>query len=138
MIDKILDIGLKNFLSFYPQEFVTIREALDGKLEIKLNGGFTLDLNKEEINKLSHIIPIYLWSLVKVPFVIIKTLTPGEYLVNGSDWEKKALSIILNKDASLGLRIGDVEKLIKEYKSLIIIALSPINMSNEAEEYGYY
>ena len=138
MIDKIFDIGLKNFLSFYPQEFVTIREALDGKLEIKLNGGFTQELDKEEINKLSHVIPIYLWSLVKVPFVIVKTLTPGEYLLNGGDWEKKALSIVLNKDVSLGLRVGDVEKLIKEYKSLIIITLSPINMSNEADEYGYY
>jgi len=138
MIDKVFEIGLKNFLNFYPQEFVTIREALDNKLKIKMNGGFTQELNKEEVNKLSQKVPIYLWSLVKIPFVIVKTLTPGEYIVNGSEWEKKALSIILNKDVSLGLSTSDVEKLIKEYKSLIIITLSPISMSDDADEYGYY
>ena len=138
MIDKVFEIGLKNFLNFYPQEFVTIREALDNKLKIRLNGGFTQELNKEEVNKLSQKVPIYLWSLVKIPFVIVKTLTPGEYIVNGSEWEKKALSIILNKDVSLGLSTSDVEKLIKEYKSLIIITLSPISMSDEVDEYGYY
>ena len=138
MIDKIFEIGLKNFLSFYPQEFITIREALDNKLKIKLTGGFSQELNKEEVKKLSQRIPIYLWSLVKIPFVIVKTLTPGEYLVNGSEWEKRALSIILNKDVSLGLSTGDVEKLIKEYKSLIVITLSHTNMSDEENEYGYY
>lgn len=138
MIDKIFDIGLKNFLNFYPQEFVTIREALDGKLDIRLSGNYTHHIKLEEIQKLSSLIPIYLWSLVKIPFVIVKTLEPGEYLINGSEWEIKALSILLNKDLSKGLRTGEVEKLIKDYKSIIIITLSPIGMLNEDEEDGYY
>lgn len=138
MIDKIFDLGLKDFVSFYPQEFVTLREALDGKLEIKLNGGFTHHFNEEEVKRLSKIIPIYMWSLIKLPFVIVKTLQPGEYLVNGSEWELKALSLILDKDVKFGLRTGDVEKLIKNFKSLIIITLSPIGISSEDEENGYY
>lgn len=138
MIDKIFEVGLKNFLNFYPQEFVTIREALDGKLEIRVSGGFTQSLEFSEVKKLSGVVPIYLWSLVKLPFIIVKTLEPGEYLVNGSEWEKKALSMVIGKDVSLGLRTGDIEKLIKEYKSLIIITLSPISMSDEADEDGYF
>lgn len=138
MIDKIFEIGLKNFLNLYPQEFVTIKEALDNKLKIKLSGNFIQELDKEEVKKLSQKIPIYLWSLVKVPFVIVKTLNPGEYLVDGSEWEKKALSILLNKDVSYGLTTSDVEKLIKEYKSLIVITLSPINIGDETDEYEYY
>ncbi|BFH74324.1 DUF61 family protein [Sulfurisphaera javensis] len=138
MIDKIFEIGLKNFLSFYPQEFVSLRDALNGKLSIKLSDGYSHTMKIEEIKKLSNIIPIYLWSLVKIPFVIVKTLDPGEYLVNGSEWEIKALSILLNKDVSKGLRTGDVEKIIKEYKSLIIITLSPISIAKEDEEDGYY
>ncbi|BFI74153.1 DUF61 family protein [Sulfurisphaera ohwakuensis] len=138
MIDKIFEIGLKNFLSFYPQDFVSIREALDGKLNIRLSDGYSHLLKKEEVEKISHYIPLYLWSLVRIPFVILKTMEPGEYIVNGSEWEIKALSILLNKDVSKGLRTGDIEKLIKEYKSLIIITLSPINLANEDEENGYY
>lgn len=139
MFDKIFDIGLKGTISYYPQEFVTIKEALDGKSFVTVNGGYKHYFDKKELEKLSKNIPLYLWDLVKIPFVIVKTLNPGEYVLNGSEWENKAVSILLKKDIKGFLTVGDVEKIIKEYKSLVFITLSPLgNLLNGDADDDYY
>ncbi|AWR95004.1 DUF61 family protein [Acidianus brierleyi] len=124
MLDKIIDLGFKDILSSLPSEFVTLNDAVQGKNKIKLKNGFIHEMDKNEILKLSNIIPLYLWALIKVPFIILKLETPGEYTINGSEWDKKALSIVLNKDTGKFISSLDVEKLMKDYKSLIFITLS--------------
>ncbi|BCU71167.1 DUF61 family protein [Stygiolobus caldivivus] len=139
MFDKIFDIGLKSAISYYPQEFVTLKEALDGKDYVTVNGGFKHVFKKDELDKLSKNLPLYLWDLVKIPFVIVKTLNVGEYILNGSEWENKAISILLKKDIKSFMTIGDVEKIIKDYKSLVFITLSPLgNLTGGDEDNGYY
>ncbi len=124
MLDKIIDLGFKDILSSLPSETITLNDAVQGKTEIKLKNGFIHEMDKNEILKLSNIIPMYLWALVKVPFIILKLDSPGEYAINGSEWDKKALSIVLNKDTENFISSLDVEKLMKDYKSLIFITLS--------------
>ncbi|MEJ2774986.1 DUF61 family protein [Sulfolobaceae archaeon RB850M] len=140
MIDKIFELGLRNSISFYPDEFVTIKEALEGKNYVTISGSYKHYFDKTELEKLSSKIPIYMWGLVRIPFVIVKTLNVGEYLINGSDWDKKAINILLNKqEFSVCLYTGDVERLIKEFKSLIFITLSPIESAPiEDDENDYY
>jgi uncharacterized protein (UPF0216 family) len=138
MFDKIFDIGIKGTISYYPQEFVTLKQALDGNNYVKVNGGFKHYFKKEELEKLSKNLPLYLWDLVKIPFVIVKTLNPGEYVLNGSEWENKAISVLLKKDIKSYMTIGEVEKIIKEYKSLVFITLSPLGSLSSGDENDEY
>ncbi|MEM3226072.1 MAG: DUF61 family protein, partial [Saccharolobus sp.] len=70
-------------------------------------------------------IPLYLWSLVKIPFVFIKSIEVGEFFINGEEWNKRALSILLGREVSSVISTVDVEILLKQYRSLIFIFLSP-------------
>lgn len=135
MIDKIFEIGIKEVFSSTPAEYVTIKEALEGKLNIRLNNGFYHEIKKDQLKSLSEKIPIYLWSLVKIPFVLIKSTEIGEFFVNGDEWNKKAISILLQRDVRDVILSVDVEKLLREYSSLIFIILSPtIYMESELNE----
>lgn len=135
MIDKIFEIGIKEVFSSTPAEYVTIKEALEGKLNIRLNNGFYHEIKKDQLKSLSEKIPIYLWSLVKIPFVLIKSTEIGEFFVNGDEWNKKAISILLQRDVRGVILSVDVEKLLREYSSLIFIILSPtIHMESELNE----
>lgn len=135
MIDKIFEIGIKEVFSSTPAEYVTIKEALEGKLNIRLNNGFYHEIKKDQLKSLSEKIPIYLWSLVKIPFVLIKSTEVGEFFVNGDEWNKKAISILLQRDVKGVILSVDVEKLLREYSSLIFIILSPtIYMESELNE----
>ncbi|MDT7861104.1 MAG: DUF61 family protein [Saccharolobus sp.] len=135
MIDKIFEIGIKEVFSSTPAEYVTIKEALEGKLNIRLNNGFYHEIKKDQLKSLSEKIPIYLWSLVKIPFVLIKSTEVGEFFVNGDEWNKKAISILLQRDVRGVILSVDVEKLLREYSSLIFIILSPtIYMESELNE----
>ncbi|AAY80680.1 DUF61 family protein [Sulfolobus acidocaldarius] len=141
MIDKVFDLGFKSLLSYYPDEFVTLKDALNGKLSIRLKSkDLRHRFDKLEVEKLSQVLPIYLWDLVKLPFIVVKTLNTGEYAVSGSQWEVRSLSIILQKEIkNTFLSTGDVEKLIKEYKSLIFITISSVgNIITEEGRDGYY
>ncbi|BDB97808.1 DUF61 family protein [Saccharolobus caldissimus] len=135
MIDKIFEIGIKEVFSSAPAEYVTIKEALEGKLNIRLNNGFYHEIKKDQLKSLSEKIPIYLWSLVKIPFVLIKSTEVGEFFINGDEWNKKAISILLQRDVRGIILSVDVEKLLREYSSLIFIILSPtIYMESELNE----
>lgn len=135
MIDKIFEIGIKEVFSSTPAEYVTIKEALEGKLNIRLNNGFYHEIKEDQLKSLSEKIPIYLWSLVKIPFVLIKSTEVGEFFVNGDEWNKKAISILLQRDVRGVILSVDVEKLLREYSSLIFIILSPtIYMESELNE----
>lgn len=135
MIDKIFEIGIKEVFSSTPAEYVTIKEALEGKLNIRLNNGFYHEIKEDQLKSLSEKIPIYLWSLVKIPFVLIKSTEVGEFFVNGDEWNKKAISILLQRDVRGVISSVDVEKLLREYSSLIFIILSPtIYMESELNE----
>jgi hypothetical protein len=135
VIDKIFEIGIKEVFSSTPAEYVTIKEALEGKLNIRLNNGFYHEIKKDQLKSLSEKIPIYLWSLVKIPFVLIKSTEVGEFFVNGDEWNKKAISILLQRDVRGVILSVDVEKLLREYSSLIFIILSPtIYMESELNE----
>ncbi|MBW9140366.1 MAG: DUF61 family protein [Candidatus Aramenus sp.] len=136
MLDKIIDLGFKDIFSSMPAEFVTLDEAVKGKNVIRLGNGFLHKFDEREVDRASKSIPIYLWALVKLPFVILKLETPGDYVVNGDEWSKRAVSLLLGKDNSDYLTSGDVERLLMGYKSLIFITisysiLSSINTDNE-------
>jgi Protein of unknown function DUF61. len=128
LFDKIFNIGLKDLLDSMPAEYVTLKEALDGKVEIALNNGLKHRFDPEELRKISQSIPLYLWSLVRIPLIFVKLPSPGEYKLNGSEWDRRALSIILGKENSV-LSGGQMESLLRQYKSLIFITLSHDSIS---------
>ncbi|MCY0849569.1 DUF61 family protein [Sulfuracidifex metallicus] len=123
MIDKIFDLGFKDVFSSLPKEFVTINDALKGKNTIKLVNGIAHQMKSEEIEKLSSNIPIYMWSMVKIPFIIVKTMNVGEYLISGSEWEKRGIWTLIGRESD-SLTTVDVEELIKKYRSIIFISLT--------------
>lgn len=133
MLDKIIELGIKDILGSLPAERVTLLEALRGKLKIRLNNGYFHELDPEEVRKFSSKIPLYLWSLVKVPIIISKLLNIGEYNISESEWDRKALTYILGRDF-LYLTTVDVEELLKQYKTLIFISLSSSNIFLNLEE----
>ncbi|MEM3680527.1 MAG: DUF61 family protein, partial [Metallosphaera sp.] len=49
MFDKIFELGLKDVLDSMPAEYVSLKEALDGKLEISLNNGLKHKFDPDEI-----------------------------------------------------------------------------------------
>ncbi|ARM76565.1 DUF61 family protein [Acidianus manzaensis] len=127
MLDKIFELGLKDILAGLPSERVSLRDAISGHLRIKLNNGYFHELNEKEVKDFSSKVPLYLWSLVKVPIIITKSFEIGEYDVIDNEWDKKALSYVLGKDF-LYLTTVDVEELLKAYKTLIFITLSSSNI----------
>ncbi|MEM0304048.1 MAG: DUF61 family protein [Saccharolobus sp.] len=125
MIDKIIKLGFNDVFSSVPSQYVTIKDAIEGNTRIKLNNGFYHEFNKDELIDLSTKIPLYLWSLVKIPFIFIKSIEVGEFFINGEEWNKRALSILLGREVSSVISTVDVEILLKQYRSLIFIFLSP-------------
>ncbi len=105
-----------------PSEYVSLKEAVEGKLEISLNNGLKHRFDAEEVRKLSSIVPLYLWSMVRIPFIMVKLSSPGEYSINGSEWDRRAISLILNDLGSV-ISVGQMELLLREFKSLIFITL---------------
>ncbi|WP_338601687.1 DUF61 family protein [Sulfolobus tengchongensis] len=134
MIDKIFELGLKDIFSSTPAEYVSIMDALEGKLKIKLNNGLYHEFKKNEVERLSAHIPLYLWALVKIPFIFIKSTEIGEYFISGEEWNRKAISILLEREISNVILNTDVEKLLREYSSLIFIILSPTRNYTEETE----
>ncbi|BCS94243.1 hypothetical protein L3N51_01112 [Metallosphaera sp. J1] len=135
MFDKIFQLGLRDILDSMPAEYVTLKEAMDGKLEITLNNGFKHKFDPDEVKKLSSAVPLYLWSMVRIPFIVVKLSTPGEYSINGSEWDMKAISSILNISGNV-ISVGQMESLLREFKSLIFITLGydSISVVNEEKE----
>ncbi|MQL55376.1 DUF61 family protein [Acidianus ambivalens] len=126
MLDKILELGLKEIFGSSPAEKVTLKDALQGKNRIRLNNGFYHELNLAEVKDFSSKVPLYLWSLVYLPIIILKLPEPGQFSLEGSEWDKKAVSLILNKEEGdkIILNTADVEDLLRRYKTLIFITLS--------------
>ncbi|AWR99968.1 DUF61 family protein [Metallosphaera hakonensis] len=122
MFDKIFQLGLRDILDSMPSEYVSLKEAVEGKLEISLNNGLKHRFDAEEVRKLSSIVPLYLWSMVRIPFIMVKLSSPGEYSINGSEWDRRAISLILNDLGSV-ISVGQMELLLREFKSLIFITL---------------
>ncbi|MEM3681667.1 MAG: DUF61 family protein, partial [Metallosphaera sp.] len=127
--------GLKDVLDSMPAEYVSLKEALDGKLEISLNNGLKHKFDPDEIKTLSDLIPLYLWSMVRIPFIIIKLQSPGEYSLNGSEWDRKALSYVLNSSEKV-ISVGQIETLLRKFKSLIFITLGYDSISGVDEKEG--
>ncbi|QKQ99367.1 DUF61 family protein [Metallosphaera tengchongensis] len=131
MFDKIFQIGLRDILDSMPAEYVTLKEALDGKLEISLHNGLKHRFDINEVKKISSVVPLYLWSMVRIPFIIVKLQTPGEYSINGSEWDRKAISMVL-QDSRTVISVGQMESLLREFKSLIFITLGYDSISEES------
>ncbi|AWR97798.1 DUF61 family protein [Acidianus sulfidivorans JP7] len=134
MLDKIIELGLKDILSGLPSERVTLKDALSGHLKIRLNNGTFHNLDEREVKDFSSKIPLYLWSLVKIPIIITKSFEVGEYDILESEWDKKALGYVLGRDF-LYLTTVDVEELLRSYKTLIFITLSSSNIFLTTEKF---
>ncbi len=135
MIDKIIDIGLKGLLNYYPSERPTLAEVLKGKNVIKLSDGSELEIPKRKAEDMSTKIPIYLWDLVRLPIVIVKTSNIGEFQVEEYKWNREALKALLGRENVDALMTGDVERLVAQYGTAIFITLSvSINNSEENQE----
>ncbi|MEM4139004.1 MAG: DUF61 family protein, partial [Sulfolobaceae archaeon] len=92
--------------------------------------------DRNQVEKLSKVLPLYMWGLVRLPIVIIKSQEPGIYIVSGSEWEKRAIDIILNSEKNGILNTSDLERLLREFDSIIFITLSVslINFEEYREE----
>jgi uncharacterized protein (UPF0216 family) len=135
MIDKIIDIGLKGLLNYYPSERPTLAEVLKGKNVIKLSDGSEFEIPKRKAEDMSTKIPIYLWDLVRLPIVIVKTSNSGEFQVEEYKWNREALKALLGRDNVDALTTGDVERLVAQYGTVIFITLSvSINNGEESQE----
>ncbi|MGC9106452.1 MAG: DUF61 family protein [Thermoprotei archaeon] len=135
MIDKIIDIGLRGLLNYYPSERPTLAEVLKGKNVIKLSDGSEIEIPKRKAEEMGSRVPIYLWDLVRLPIVIVKTSNSGEFQVEEYKWNREALKALLGRDNVDALMTGDVERLVAQYGTAIFITLSvSINNSEESQE----
>ena len=109
-----------------PVEKKTLTELLREKEPIirLRNGGFH-KIDRKELEKAGKSVPWYLHSFVKAPIVLVKKTGENRFEVAGDKWEKTLVSYLLKKDDLLKeLEMGDVEELLKNYKSLIFISLT--------------
>ena len=124
MIDKVFKLGLDGLLNYYPSERVTLGEVLKGRNRLKLSDGTEFEISIKEAEEVAHKVPVYLWELVKLPVVILKLPYPGAYTVEDHKWNRELLKYLLNKEDTSYISFGEVEKLIRDYKSLVFISLS--------------
>lgn len=130
MIDKLIDLGLKDLFSTYPAKTLKLSEVLAGNYSIPLTNGITHYFDKKEVERLSEILPIYMWGLVDIPIVLAKTTTPGEYVIKGGEYAVRAIGRILNKeDLGQSLTSIEVDSLIKRFRSIVFISLSLDNIT---------
>ena len=124
MIDKVFKLGLEGLLNYFPSERVTLGEVLRGKNRLKLSDGSDFEISIKEAEEAARKVPVYLWELVKLPVVILKLPYPGAYTVEDHKWNRELLKYLLNKEDASYISVGEVEKLIRDYKSLVFISLS--------------
>lgn len=84
MFEDILKLSLGAIAESMPAESFTLREAVEGRRTLRLRDGSTHQLRNEEIESLANRVPKYLWGLVKLPFVIVKTNSLGAYKLGGT------------------------------------------------------
>lgn len=137
-IDKIIELEIKNLVGFSPAEKITIKDALEGKLFIILSNGDEYELSIEEVKKLSQKVPVYLWSLVRIPFQFVKLEDPGHYKFVGSQWDVKAIAYIVDNRSEEReyFSLAEIEGLLKQYKTLIFITIDISNLYREDELKG--
>jgi uncharacterized protein (UPF0216 family) len=135
MLDKIVELGLKSLLSYYPSERITLAEALKGKTVVRLDDGSEIEIPRNIAEALGKSVPIYLWDLVKLPIIITKSGNSGEFVVEDYKWNREALKIVLNEEEVSVLRVGEVENLLRRFGTAIFINLS-VSISNSQEDSG--
>ena len=109
-----------------PAEYKTLSELLsEEKPAIRLRDGSRHDISREELERLASIVPWYIHSLVKIPIVVVKI--GDTYRLACDRWCMRAVELVLGKDMSLDpdprLRLGEVEELVRGFKSIVFITI---------------
>jgi len=135
VIDRLLEISVREIFDSLPSNFVTLKDALGGKLEIRLRNGLTHFMSGDEVRRASEMIPSHLWSAVKLPFLLVKTMSPGEYLVSGDEVTALGVSLLVGKTGTQ-LNILEVQKLLRDFASLVFITIGISETLQENFEQG--
>ena len=122
---------ISSLQAYWPQELFTLEHLLrTGSTRIKLVNGEEHYIDREQLEKLSRIIPKYLWELVKLPLLFrYERDERGRswYIVLGDNWQKRAVELILTgKLTSEGRSMVGVEefrRIIREFDTLVFVGL---------------
>jgi uncharacterized protein (UPF0216 family) len=98
---------------------------------IELQDGSMHDVDRDQLERLSRIIPRYLWGLVRLPFTI--QLTRYEdgtrvYAVSGDVWQKRAVELIvrgrMSPDGAERLEPEEFRQLLRVAGSMVFTSLN--------------
>ena len=115
-----------------PAEYRSLAELLEEYTPgIRLRDGSIHLFSRDELERMASQLPWYLHGLVKLPLVVVKE--GDHYRLVCDKWSLRAASLLLRGELALNpdplLRLGEVERLIDEYHSLVFVTL-------KAEETG--
>ncbi len=109
-----------------PAEYKSLLELLrERKPSIRLRDGSNHLFSREELEKMASEIPWYMHSLVKLPVIVVKE--GNSYRLVGDRWGLRAVQLILKGELkftpSPTLSQGDVERLVRDYRSIVFITI---------------
>ncbi|MCE4601355.1 MAG: DUF61 family protein [Desulfurococcales archaeon] len=121
---------LRRLSSYWPAEYLTLRELRDGKRLVKLQTGETHALAEDEVERLLEAVPFYFHDLVRIPITLRYEKVGGvaRYRVLGDRWQRRLVEILLTGNYSYrGLEELSVEefiRLLRMYKSLVFVSVT--------------
>ncbi|MCE4625602.1 MAG: DUF61 family protein [Desulfurococcales archaeon] len=130
IVEKRYKDEIRKLSLYWPAETVTLEEANEGKLTIRLQGGGTHSFSKDEVEKLLKDIPPFLWPYLRLPLLLrYETVgTVSYYRVLGSRWQRRLAEIMLRGSYTYEglekLKVSEFREILKRYKSLVFVGLS--------------
>ncbi len=130
IIERKYRSDIRRLASYWPVEQITLMQAHDGKISIRLQNGEIHDFSPEEINILLEQVPRFLWKLFSIPIMLRYENIGGErfYRVLGDIWQRRLVEIMLTGNYTYKgketLTISEFSIIIRRFKSLIFVSLS--------------
>jgi Protein of unknown function DUF61. len=135
VIEDLLKLSLGSIAGSMPSESFTIKEIVEGRRTVRLKDGSVHEISQSDVDRVAQKIPSHLWGLVRLPFVVLKTLGVGTYRIGGDKWAVRAINVLLErKGEEETLNSIEVERLLKEFRSLTFIGIGIDNISIEEDK----
>jgi uncharacterized protein (UPF0216 family) len=109
-----------------PAEQLSLEELLKNpRPSVRLRDGTMHRIDREDLERMASRLPWYMHSLTRLPLVVVKD---GEsYRLTGDKWSLRSVSLLLRGELGLDpspvLRLGELERLLRDYRSLVFITI---------------
>ena len=120
-ITKLVFEDLASINSSVPSKRVMLKKALEGERLVPLKDGGEHLMDLEELEELSSSLPSWMKWVVRVPLLLAYEPQNGVIKVLGSEWDEKAIRIVLGLERDEPIRMYHLEKLIMRFSTLVFI-----------------